>query len=45
MGSAAIHRLLRPVCYQNLPEGLLPEALKDDNSLNVSRLVDGQREV
>ncbi|QTF92105.1 aldehyde dehydrogenase (NADP(+)) [Halomonas sp. BM-2019] len=44
VGSAAIQRFLRPVCYQNLPTGLLPEALKDDNPLGVSRLVDGRRE-
>ncbi|WP_280550425.1 aldehyde dehydrogenase (NADP(+)) [Halomonas sp. 11-S5] len=44
VGSAAIHRFLRPVCYQNLPQGLLPEALKEDNPLGVSRLVDGKRD-
>ncbi|GHE22884.1 aldehyde dehydrogenase (NADP(+)) [Halomonas urumqiensis] len=44
VGTAAIHRFLRPVCYQNLPEALLPEALKDDNPLKVSRLMDGKRE-
>ncbi|KJZ04842.1 2,5-dioxovalerate dehydrogenase, partial [Halomonas sp. S2151] len=44
VGSAAIHRFLRPVCYQNLPDALLPQALKDGNPLNVSRLVDGKRE-
>ncbi|WP_163578230.1 aldehyde dehydrogenase (NADP(+)) [Halomonas faecis] len=44
VGSAAIHRFLRPVCYQALPEGLLPEALQDGNPLGVSRLVDGKRE-
>ncbi|RAW07767.1 aldehyde dehydrogenase (NADP(+)) [Halomonas elongata] len=44
VGSAAIHRFLRPVCYQNLPEALLPEALKDGNPAGVSRLVDGKRE-
>ncbi|PMR71512.1 aldehyde dehydrogenase (NADP(+)) [Halomonas heilongjiangensis] len=44
VGSAAIQRFLRPVCYQNLPAGLLPEALQDDNPLKVSRLVDGKRE-
>ncbi|PXX99793.1 aldehyde dehydrogenase (NADP(+)) [Halomonas sp. LBP4] len=44
VGSAAIQRFLRPVCYQNLPAGLLPEALRDDNPLGVSRLVDGKRE-
>jgi NADP-dependent aldehyde dehydrogenase len=45
VGSAAIHRFLRPVCYQALPEGLLPDALKDGNPLGVSRLVDGKRVV
>lgn len=45
VGSAAIHRFLRPVCYQSLPEGLLPEALKDANPLKVSRLVDGKRKL
>jgi NADP-dependent aldehyde dehydrogenase len=44
VGSAAIYRFLRPVCYQNLPDALLPQALKDGNPLNVSRLVDGKRE-
>ncbi|MGE6606149.1 aldehyde dehydrogenase (NADP(+)) [Halomonas sp. NPDC076908] len=45
VGSAAIFRFLRPVCYQALPEGLLPEALRDGNPYGVSRLVDGNREV
>lgn len=44
VGSAAIYRFLRPVCYQDLPAGLLPDMLRDDNPLNVSRLVDGKRE-
>ncbi|SER42699.1 NADP-dependent aldehyde dehydrogenase [Vreelandella subterranea] len=44
VGSAAIFRFLRPVCYQALPEGLLPEALRDGNPYGVSRLVDGKRE-
>ncbi|MGM0858842.1 MAG: aldehyde dehydrogenase (NADP(+)) [Pseudomonadota bacterium] len=44
VGSAAIYRFLRPVCYQNLPEALRPEALKESNPLNLKRLVDGQRE-
>ncbi|MBE2167754.1 MULTISPECIES: aldehyde dehydrogenase (NADP(+)) [unclassified Cobetia] len=43
VGSAAINRFLRPVCYQNLPDELLPKALKDDNPLGVTRLVDGKR--
>ncbi|MCE8018585.1 aldehyde dehydrogenase (NADP(+)) [Halomonas sp. MCCC 1A11036] len=44
VGSAAIFRFLRPVCYQALPEGLLPEPLRDGNPWGVSRLVDGKRE-
>lgn len=44
VGSAAIHRFLRPVCYQDLPMALLPEALKDSNPLKITRLVDGRRE-
>jgi len=45
VGSAAIKRFLRPVCYQSLPAALLPEALQDNNPLKVSRLMDGKREV
>lgn len=41
VGSAAIDRFLRPVCYQDLPAELLPSALQDENPLGVSRLVDG----
>ncbi|MDW5377564.1 aldehyde dehydrogenase (NADP(+)) [Halomonas sp. HP20-15] len=44
VGSAAIFRFLRPVCYQALPEGLLPEPLKERNPLGLKRLVDGNRE-
>ena len=44
VGSAAIFRFLRPVCYQALPESLLPEAIRDGNPAGVSRLVDGKRE-
>ncbi|WFF41470.1 aldehyde dehydrogenase (NADP(+)) [Salinicola endophyticus] len=44
VGTAAIHRFLRPVCYQNLPDALLPEAIKQNNPLALKRLVDGKRE-
>ena len=44
VGSAAIFRFLRPVCYQALPQGLLPEPLRDGNPWGVTRLVDGKRE-
>jgi len=30
VGTAAIQRFLRPVCYQNISQTLLPEVLKDD---------------
>jgi len=41
VGTAAIERFLRPVCYQGLPPALLPEAVRDDNPWRVRRLVDG----
>ena len=44
VGSAAIQRFLRPVCYQDLPEALLPQALRDDNPWALGRLIDGKRE-
>ncbi|MGP8291260.1 aldehyde dehydrogenase (NADP(+)) [Vreelandella zhanjiangensis] len=45
VGTAAIFRFLRPVCYQDLPDALLPEAIKQQNPLKLNRLVDGKREV
>lgn len=42
VGTAAIERFLRPVCYQDLPAALLPQALQDANPLKLRRLVDGQ---
>ena len=41
VGTAAISRFLRPVCYQNLPQALLPAVLKDDNTAGVWRRRDG----
>ncbi len=41
VGSLAINRFLRPVCFQNYPESLLPLALKDSNPLQITRLVNG----
>ncbi|MEG0041276.1 MAG: aldehyde dehydrogenase (NADP(+)) [Massilia sp.] len=41
VGASAIDRFLRPVCYQNVPGSLLPEALRDDNPLGLARLQDG----
>ncbi|MHC8344177.1 aldehyde dehydrogenase (NADP(+)) [Pseudomonas sp. RT6P73] len=44
VGTAAILRFLRPVCYQDFPDALLPAALKHSNPLQLRRLLDGQRE-
>ena len=41
VGSAAILRFLRPVCYQDLPASLLPVELQNENKLGLPRLVDG----
>jgi NADP-dependent aldehyde dehydrogenase len=42
VGTLAIHRFTRPVCYQNFPQSLLPAELKDDNPLSIWRLVNGE---
>ena len=42
VGTLAIDRFLRPVCYQNVPDALLPDALKNANPLGLQRLVDGK---
>ncbi len=44
VGSAAILRFLRPVCYQDVPDALLPQALQQGNPLRLRRLLDGRRE-
>ena len=44
VGTAAIQRFLRPVCYQDLPDALLPTALKHENPQGLPRLLDGVRE-
>lgn len=43
VGSLAIQRWLRPVCYQDVPDALLPPALQEANPLGVPRRVDGVR--
>ena len=37
VGTQAIYRFTRPVCFQNFPDALLPEALKESNPLNILR--------
>jgi 2,5-dioxopentanoate dehydrogenase len=44
VGSRAIERFQRPVCYQNLPAALLPEAVRDDNPWGLTRRIDGRIE-
>ncbi|GIV57729.1 MAG: 2,5-dioxovalerate dehydrogenase [Rhodothermaceae bacterium] len=41
VGTAAIFRFARPVCYQNFPQAALPPELRDDNPRGLWRLVDG----
>ncbi len=42
VGTAAILRFLRPVCYQNFPDGALPLELQDDNPRRIWRMIDGR---
>jgi NADP-dependent aldehyde dehydrogenase len=41
VGATAIRRWLRPVCYQSLPDDLLPEGLRAANPWHLPRRVDG----
>jgi NADP-dependent aldehyde dehydrogenase len=41
VGTAAIYRFARPVCYQGLADELLPPALQNANPLGLLRLVNG----
>ena len=41
VGSQAIFRFSRPVCYQAFPESALPAELQDANPLGIWRMVDG----
>jgi NADP-dependent aldehyde dehydrogenase len=42
VGTRAIFRFTRPVCYQGFPDEALPEELKDSNPMEIWRMVDGQ---
>jgi alpha-ketoglutaric semialdehyde dehydrogenase len=42
VGTRAIFRFTRPVCYQGFPDDALPEELKDSNPSGIWRMVDGQ---
>jgi 2,5-dioxopentanoate dehydrogenase len=41
VGTAAIERFARPVCFQDFPQLALPEELQDANPRGIWRLVDG----
>lgn len=41
VGTEAVKRFLRPVCYQDCPQEFLPDALKDENPLRIMRKVNG----
>ena len=41
VGTQAIYRFARPVCYQSFPSAALPDELKDGNPLGIWRLMDG----
>jgi NADP-dependent aldehyde dehydrogenase len=42
VGSAAITRWVRPVCWQGFPNDALPEELRDGNPRGIWRLVEGK---
>lgn len=42
VGGAAMDRFLRPVCFQDVPDALLPPALQDANPRRIVRRVDGE---
>ncbi|MGD0911766.1 MAG: aldehyde dehydrogenase (NADP(+)) [Terracidiphilus sp.] len=42
VGTQAIYRFVRPVCYQDFPQAALPDELKNENLLGIWRLVDGE---
>jgi NADP-dependent aldehyde dehydrogenase len=42
VGTAAISRFARPVCFQNFPDAALPIELRNKNERGIWRLVDGQ---
>ena len=44
VGSLAIYRFARPVCFQGFPQQTLPPELRDANPLGVRRLRDGKPE-
>ena len=44
VGAHAIKRFARPIAFQDMPQDLLPDALRDGNPLGIMRQVDGKYE-
>jgi 2,5-dioxopentanoate dehydrogenase len=44
VGTLAIYRFARPVCFQGFPQAALPPELQDENPLGIRRLRDGKAE-
>ncbi len=42
VGTGAIKRFARPLCYQGFPQEALPAAIKDGNPLGLHRMIDGE---
>uniref|UniRef100_E6QKQ4 2-ketoglutarate semialdehyde dehydrogenase n=1 Tax=mine drainage metagenome TaxID=410659 RepID=E6QKQ4_9ZZZZ len=43
VGTTAMLRFLRPVCFQDVPDPLLPVELQHANPLHIERLTNGHR--
>ncbi len=44
VGAHAIKRFVRPIAFQDMPQELLPDALREENPLGIWRLVNGKYE-
>lgn len=42
IGTAAIYRFVRPVCYQNFPDDCLPGPIRNKNASGAWRMIDGE---
>ena len=43
IGTRAVSRFVRPVCYQDWPDAMLPEELQNANPRGMMRMVNGER--
>jgi NADP-dependent aldehyde dehydrogenase len=42
VGTSAIYRFTKPICFQGFPQEFLPDELKDENPLGITRRIDGK---